>query len=256
MYEWDFNSKVAEYVESELKNYQNVSVKRADDRTGRTDVSLSERVNRANRDKASVFVSIHANAFGSGWNSANGIETFVYTSKPKEAVKLANSVQNHMVKDTGRKSRGVKTAGFYVLKYTNMTAILCECGFMTSREEAALLKSDSYRRKMAHSIVKGLVECYGLKAIKKEPETPKPSPQGKVFYRVVTGSFINRENANDRMKELKQKGFESFLDAFEKDGKTYFRCVTGSFASRKNAENRMAALDKVGFDSFLESYKK
>ncbi|MGD6992180.1 N-acetylmuramoyl-L-alanine amidase [Sutcliffiella horikoshii] len=256
MLEWEFNSKVAEYVEAELKNYQNVTVKRSDDRTGRTDVSLSERTNRANRDKASVFVSIHANGYGLGWNSANGIETFVYITKPAGAVKLANLVQKHMVNDTGRANRRVKSANFAVLRTSNMTAILCECGFMTNRDEATLLKSDSYRRKIAHAIVKGLVECYGLKPIKKEPETPKQSPGGNVFYRVVTGSFLEKSNGLERIEELKKKNFSSFLDAYEKNGKTYFRCITGSFTSRKNALERMASLDRAGFDSFLDLYKK
>jgi len=256
LYEWDFNNKVAVYVEEELKNYQNVSVKRADDRTGRTDVSLSERTNRANRDKASVFVSIHANAYGSGWNTAKGIETFVYPSKPAEAVKLANAVQKHMVKDTGRRNRGVKTANFAVLRTSNMTAILCECGFMTEKEEAALLKSDSYRRKIAHAIVKGLVETYGLKAVKNPTVTQPPTTGKKTYYRVITGSFLDKRNGLDRIAELQKKNFDSFLDAFQKDGKTYFRCVTGSFLNRNLAEQRMASLDKVGYDSFLEIYQK
>lgn len=256
MYEWDFNNKVAVYVEEELKNYQNVSVKRADDRTGKTDVSLSERTNRANRDKASVFVSIHANAYGSGFNNAHGIETFVYPSKPDEAVKLANAVQKHMVKDTGRYHRGVKTANFAVLRTSNMTSILCECGFMTNKEEAALLKSDSYRRKIAHAIVKGLVECYGLKVVKNPTENQPTSTGKKTYYRVVTGSFLKKENGLDRMAELKKKGFDSFLDAFQKDGKKYFRCVTGYFSDKANATDRMNALDRAGFDSFIEIYQK
>jgi hypothetical protein len=38
-----------------------------------------------------------------------------------------------------------------------------ECGFMTNRQEAELLKSDVYRRKCALAIVTGIVETYGLK---------------------------------------------------------------------------------------------
>jgi N-acetylmuramoyl-L-alanine amidase CwlA len=33
----------------------------------------------------------------------------------------------------------------------------------------------------------------------------------KKVYQVVTGSFVNRENAEKRVKELKAKGFDSFL---------------------------------------------
>jgi N-acetylmuramoyl-L-alanine amidase len=44
-----------------------------------------------------------------------------------------------------------------------MPAILVEAGFMTNQTEAALLKTDSYRRKVAAAIVAGLAEVYGLK---------------------------------------------------------------------------------------------
>jgi N-acetylmuramoyl-L-alanine amidase len=36
------------------------------------------------------------------------------------------------------------------------------------------------------------------------------------MYRVVTGSFSDKKNAEDRVKELKAKGFDSFLDAYQK----------------------------------------
>lgn len=57
----------------------------------------------------------------------------------------------------------MKTANFQVLRETKMPSILVECGFMTNREEAGLLKSDSYRRQCAAAIVAGTAEVYGLK---------------------------------------------------------------------------------------------
>jgi N-acetylmuramoyl-L-alanine amidase len=128
------------------------------------DVPLKERTDKANAWKADLFVSIHANAAGDGWwNAAQGIETFVYETRPPAAVALANAVQRQLVKATGRPNRGVKSANFHVLRETKMPAILVECGFMTNREEAELLKSDSYRRKCAEAIVAGIVETYGLR---------------------------------------------------------------------------------------------
>lgn len=40
----------------------------------------------------------------------------------------------------------------------------------------------------------------------------KPTTNSNVKYRVVCGSFSNREYAVNRMNELKAKGFESFID--------------------------------------------
>lgn len=210
MREFEFNSAVANYAKSLLESYENVQVSFAHDPTGKTDVSLSSRVNEANKEKVDAYVSIHANAYGTGFNSADGIETYVYTSKPKEALSLANKVQNELIKQTGRSNRGVKTANFYVLKNTHMTAILCECGFMTNKEEAGLLKSDSYRRKCAESIVKGLVDQYNLKkkAVVKKPS--EPSKTGSL-YKVQCGAFSDKGNAEKLAAQLKAKGFKTYI---------------------------------------------
>jgi len=162
--EYQFNSAVARHVADMLfSRYEGIEFMftHADDR----DVPLKERTDRANAWKADLFVSIHANAAGDGvnWNSAQGIETFVYETRPPAAVALANAVQRQLIRATGRPDRGVKSANFHVLRETRMTAILVECGFMTNRDECELLKSDAYRRKCAEAIVAGIVETYGLR---------------------------------------------------------------------------------------------
>ena len=174
--EYQFNSVVARYVADELLHgYEGVEIMftHADDR----DVPLKERTDRANAWRADLFVSIHANAAGNGanWNSAQGIETYVYITRPPAAVKLANAVQRRLVEVTGRPDRGVKAENLHVLRETKMTAILVECGFMTNREECELLKTDSYRRKCAAAIVQGIAETYGLKKKSQHAQT-KPGP--------------------------------------------------------------------------------
>jgi N-acetylmuramoyl-L-alanine amidase len=162
MREFHFNSVVAKYVIEELDKYEDVECFIAHDPSGNVDIPLKERTDKANQLKVDCYISIHANAYGTGWNNTQGIETFVYVTKPPKALKLAANVQNHLIRDTGRPNRGVKTANFHVLRETKMTAILVECGFMTNKEEAALLKSDKYRRTVAKAIVKGVVETYKL----------------------------------------------------------------------------------------------
>lgn len=202
MREYEFNRVVASYAKQMLEGYENVEVffTHSDDR----DVPLSERTNKANLLKVDIFVSIHANAYGSGgWNDVNGIETYVYVTKPKESYEVAQVVQQKLVDLTDRINRGVKTANFHVLRETSMTAILCECGFMTNREEAGLLKSDQYRKTCAQAIVNGLVEYYGLQ------KKPEPKPQG--LWKVQVGAFSNKENAERLANELQNKGYTTYI---------------------------------------------
>lgn len=175
MREFAFNSVVARYVRDGLAGYENVTVKFAHADDGSSDVSLVNRVKIANEWGADAYVSIHANAAGSGWSTASGIETFTATEPSATSTKLATAVQKRLIAETGRKDRGVKKADFYVIYRTKMPAILAECGFMTSTEEAALLKTDAYRKKCAAAIVAGIVEVYGLVAVTVKEVKPKMS---------------------------------------------------------------------------------
>lgn len=208
MREFEFNSKVAALAKGLLEGYENVEVIFTHDPTGKVDIPLGDRTNKANKEKANVYVSIHANAFGSGdFNNAEGVETFIYTTKPAEALELASRVQNQLLRHTGRKNRGVKAANYHVLRETHMTAILVECGFMTNKEEADLLKSDSYRIKCTQAIVAGLVEQYKLK----EKPKPKPKPTSNVLYKVQVGAFSDEANAKRLADQLKDKGFPVYI---------------------------------------------
>lgn len=207
--EYHFNSVVANYVKQGLADYQcEVIFTHADDR----DVPLNQRVAKANINKADVFISIHANAYGTSFNDANGTETFVYKLSLKDAVALATTINNGIVKIKGQKNRGVKAGNFQVLRETNMTAILIEAGFMTNAKELSYLKSDEYRRSVAKVIVEALVSTYKLK---NKTVVPTPSSTNKTQYRVICGVYESKENAAARVEYLKKVGLGAFVE--EKD---------------------------------------
>lgn len=201
MREYEFNSAVASEMKKLLSHYEDVTVyfSHSDER----DVPLHERTTKANQLKVDLLVSIHANAHGNGkeWTSAEGIETYVYTSRPKAALALATLVQEKLVQQTGRKNRGVKTASFHVLKATHMTAILCECGFMTNKTEAQLLSTSRYQKTCAQAIVDGVVSYYKL----------KQHNTNTSYYKVQLGAFSNKQNAEELLKELKARGYEAVI---------------------------------------------
>ena len=135
------------------------------------DTSLQTRVERANAEKADIYISIHANAYGNSWNSASGIESWIYGNADEKTERLADCIQKALVEETGRRNRGVKKSNqLYVLNSTKMPAVLVEGGFMTNFEEAELLRSEAYRRKCAVGICKGICSYFGVAYMEKEEE--------------------------------------------------------------------------------------
>ncbi|MGG0719955.1 N-acetylmuramoyl-L-alanine amidase [Robertmurraya massiliosenegalensis] len=202
MREYEFNRVVAKETKAILETYKDVTVYFSHSDT--KDVSLQERTDKANRLAVDCFVSIHANAYGTGWNDVSGIETYVYTSKPKVATELASKVQKNLVVATGLRDRGVKTANFHVLRATKMTAILVECGFMTNQADLKLLLSSVYRKTCAEAIVKGLREQFGLTLMASSAPVPV---QTAAQYKVVAGPFQEKKTADKLLKKLKDEGF-------------------------------------------------
>lgn len=204
--EFTFTSSVADYAKALLESYENTIIYFA--HSHKEDVPLKERTDKANRLKVDCYVAIHANAYGSTWNNANGIETYVYITKPKEALDLAKRVQKNLIIATGLEDRGVKTADFHVLRETNMTAILSECGFYTNKTELKLIRSESYQKTCAEAIVKGIVDQYKLK---KKKNTPKKEKKPNSLYRVQLGAFSVKEHAEKLANELKAKGYDPII---------------------------------------------
>ncbi|MFY0761593.1 N-acetylmuramoyl-L-alanine amidase [Metabacillus dongyingensis] len=207
MREYEFNRAAANEMRDLLAGYENVSILFTHSDT--RDVPLKERTDKANAAKADVFVSIHANAFGKGtaWNNVKGIETYAHDSKPQESFALAGAVQKKLIEKTKREDRGVKLANFHVLRETNMTAILIECGFMTNQEEAQALKSAAYRKTCAQAIVEALAAFYKLKKKPAPDPAPAPSPEPGKLYKVQVGAFAEKANAVALANELKNKGY-------------------------------------------------
>ena len=114
-------------------------------------VSLGGRVAIANSYPNALFVCIHfnsANRMGAG-----GIETYFYS---RDSLPLASAVHYFVAGGAPSSNRGVRRRGYYVLRKTNIPAVLVECGFLTNPTEAAYAQTASYRQKLAEEIAAGV----------------------------------------------------------------------------------------------------
>jgi N-acetylmuramoyl-L-alanine amidase len=74
----------------------------------------------------------------------------------RESIKLSNFMLSEMVAGTGLRRRGVKSARFYVVKYTLSPAVLVEMGFITNARDASFLtdQMDVLATSMAQGILR------------------------------------------------------------------------------------------------------
>ena len=76
----------------------------------------------------------------------------------RKSEELSAMIEEQFAGRVGRKSRGVKQAGFYVLWGASMPAILVELGFLTNSKEAQFLDSDSGQAYLASAIFRAVRE--------------------------------------------------------------------------------------------------
>ena len=94
--------------------------------------------------------------------------------------------------------------------------------------------------------------------VKKDKDTKENEQQESetTFYRVVTGSYSDRDNAIVEQNKLKKIGYDAFLVTAKVNKKIIFRVVAESFKDKKDAENLITQLKKKGYDPFIVIYVK
>ncbi|MGB6387837.1 MAG: N-acetylmuramoyl-L-alanine amidase [Terriglobales bacterium] len=170
-----------------------------------TFVPLETRTAIANRERADLFISIHANS--SQDSDARGVETYYlnFTSSPEalevaarenavseksihelqdlvkkialkekieESREFAGDVQESLygglaLNNAGIRDRGVKKAPFIVLIGANMPSILAEISFVSNPTDERKMETSEHRQRIAESLYRGVSKYVnGLSGVK------------------------------------------------------------------------------------------
>ena len=194
--EWVLNDRVVRYTIAFLKHY-NVDILRTDDPTGKVDVDLKTRANKANNWKADLYLSIHHNA-GINLGKGGGTSVHLFPGSKKTPKALARSLYDEVIKQTGligNRASPVSENNFQILRQTNMTALLLENGFMDSGTDYPIIMSEEHARRTAVGIVNFLIKNYKIK--KRDNSTD-------LLYRVIVdgkqvGAYAVLANINKQI---------------------------------------------------------
>ena len=288
------------YVESNCPDVKVVYTRKTD-----VFVTLHERANIANRNKADLFVSIHTNALPKG-KQARGLETytlgmnraeenfdvakrenavilyekdykqryegfdpnssesyimfeFLQDKNMAQSVELAKMVQKRTCASANRTNKGVRQAGFLVLRETSMPSCLIELGFITTFSEEQYLNTKQGVDALGYGIYQAFVD-YRNKfdksitvpfRIGERMIEPQQSPQELVKDNTEQ---MPKQQGDETTGKEEQK--ESPADTRQNDGapvfKIQFLTATGKI---RNGDKRLKDIEDYDYYVDGKTYK-
>lgn len=106
-------------------------------------------------------VSIHQNSYPD--ESIKGAQVFYY-GQSQEGKKLAETLQNVLVQqlDPQNHRQAKANESYFLLKKTPSPTVIVECGFLSNYQEAKLLESEEYQKKVAEAVKTGVLQCLNM----------------------------------------------------------------------------------------------
>ena len=281
-------------------------------------IPLYERIGKANKVKADLFISIHCNYISN--SRTKGTETFVmglhragenldvakrenevillendYESNYdgydpnspigtiilstfqdvflEQSISVAAQIERNFKAQGMSTSRGVKQAGFAVLRKATMPSILVETGFISNKEEEKWLASEEGQEAVATNIRKAISNYFNSLEQVKETKAPMKeevvlnTKEGENNPDIISDTRIDIVPTKPLKKHFVQfAAMKQEVTNFEKDDlekvgpinivreNSYIKYQIGPFSSPAEANEAKQKLQNLGYkSSFLVS---
>ena len=192
-----------------------------------------------------------------------------------QSIELAGRVQQFFTKKTDYRNRGVKQAGFLVLRQITMPRVLVEMGFVSNKDEGAFLNSDQGQEVLAEAIAGAILDykneffVVSKNDVREEKETvivpEKPTQIVKVEapekVQITTSTqkgivFKVQISASSSKIEIEPSNFKGLQSiSLEQQGKL-FKYFYGAESKYDDAKKNLEEAKKKGYTSaFIVAYK-
>ncbi len=195
-----------------------------------------------------------------------------------QSIEVASLVQDQFSSRVGRRNRGVKQAGFLVLRETAMPGILVEVGFLSNKDEERFISSDEGQTYLASAIYRSIRD-YKLKyearnsSLLEKPEAPTAiavpekvveANEAIVAVEPLAAKDKKPENVLEYRIQVaiskkpveKNKGpFALFDDVWEYREGDYYKYTTGHCYSQKEILKLLPAVRKKVPDCFVVMFR-
>lgn len=170
-----------------------VSVKRGKSGT------YQQRAAESNNWGADVHVCIHTNAGG-----GDGTLVMCYPGNKNE--KIVKNIYNKIAAMSTGKDDGIKeVTSLYEINNTTALCVYLEIGFHDNSEEGKWILE--HEQEIGEAIAQAICETYGYKYVQDSSD----NVSRETLYRVQIGAFSEKANAEKLAKELKKKGYDTYI---------------------------------------------
>jgi N-acetylmuramoyl-L-alanine amidase len=206
--EKDLNLNICKKIEAILKNYDcKIIMSRNTDEF----LTLDERTDKANKEKADLLLSVHINAATIA--TAKGFETYIHPKAKAATIAFQNVLHDEIIKSIGSSinNRGKKQANYHMVRESNMSAVLTENLFISNKSDAAHLADDQFLQKVAEGHALGIVNFLGLQEHEKKPPSDEDEDEDQTLYIVQVGAFFKKDNAENLKQDLLKLGYNPII---------------------------------------------
>lgn len=170
--EWVLNDRVADYFAQAATQYQDLKLLRTDDPLGLSEVTILNRVKKANNYDADLYIDMHHNA-GIQLGKGGGVVVYCYPGSQKGRIYQA-AIYDAVIKAGGLKgnrSNPKPEKAYASLRLSKMPAVLIEYGFMDSRTDYPVISTEEYAKKVAYATMEAVAAVAGLEKRQVQEDT-------------------------------------------------------------------------------------
>ena len=211
----------------------------------------------AKRENASILLEDDYTAHYDGYDPESDeghiILSMYQNAHLEQSILLAHSIEEQFTQQVRRKSRGVKQAGFLVLRNTAMPSVLVETGFLSHDNDESFLASTQGQEAMAEGIFKAFanykrnLESNTVVYQEKVEAADDDEPSTRFFVQLA---------ASGKAIDLSVSPWRVYDNIEVRKENDYYKYLAGPFETVKAASNAKLKFSSDGFDqAFVVAYR-
>ncbi|MFN3876638.1 MAG: N-acetylmuramoyl-L-alanine amidase, partial [Flavobacteriales bacterium] len=179
-----------------------------------------------------------------------------------QSLLLSSLIQKQFKERARRVDRGVKQAGFLVISYTTMPAVLIELGFLTNPQEEDYLQTESGQAEMAEGIFraiqeyKAIVEGVPVEAAREARPDSTAVAAGEARAPAAAVRFKVQIATSGKRIEPKPRNFNGLEGVEEHKGHGLYKYTVGDEPTLSAARSLQKRCKDMGFEgAFIVAFK-